>query len=61
LQFGRNTQKKTSSRLSSPIDPYAFEMKRDSQIIGAAGEHLVLSRLLNLGYLAAQAPKVGHI
>ena len=31
-------------------------MKRDKQLVGAAGEHLVLSRLLNLGYLAAQAP-----
>jgi hypothetical protein len=32
-------------------------MKRDTQLVGAAGEHLVLSRLLNLGYLAAQAPR----
>lgn len=31
-------------------------MKRDKQIVGAAGEHLVLSRLLNRQYLAAQAP-----
>jgi hypothetical protein len=30
---------------------------RDKQLVGAAGEHLVLSRLLNLGYLAAQAPR----
>ena len=32
-------------------------MTRDKQLVGAAGEHLVLSRLLNLGYLAAQAPR----
>jgi hypothetical protein len=32
-------------------------MKRDKQLVGAAGEHLVLSRLLNLGFLAAQAPR----
>ena len=32
-------------------------MKRDKQLVGAAGEYLVLSRLLNLGYLAAQAPR----
>jgi len=32
-------------------------MIRDKQLVGAAGEHLVLSRLLNLGYLAAQAPR----
>ena len=32
-------------------------MKRDKNLVGAAGEHLVLSRLLNLGYLAAQAPR----
>ena len=31
-------------------------MKRDTQLVGAAGEHLVLSRLLNHQYLAAQAP-----
>ena len=31
-------------------------MKRDTQLVGAAGEHLVLSRLLNRQYLAAQAP-----
>jgi hypothetical protein len=30
---------------------------RDKQLVGAAGEHLVLSRLLNLGYLAAPAPR----
>ena len=32
-------------------------MSRDKQLVGAAGEHLVLSRLLNLGFLAAQAPR----
>ena len=32
-------------------------MTRDKQLVGAAGEHLVLSRLLNLGFLAAQAPR----
>lgn len=32
-------------------------MIRDKQLVGAAGEYLVLSRLLNLGYLAAQAPR----
>ncbi len=32
-------------------------MKTDSQLIGAAGEHLVLSRLLARGFLAAQAPR----
>ena len=32
-------------------------MTRDKQLVGAAGEHLVLSRLLNLGYLAAPAPR----
>jgi hypothetical protein len=30
---------------------------RDTQLIGAAGEHLVLSRLLAKGILAAQAPR----
>ena len=30
---------------------------RDTQLVGAAGEHLVLSRLLALGVLAAQAPR----
>jgi hypothetical protein len=29
----------------------------DKQLIGAAGEHLVLSRLLSRGMLAAQAPR----
>lgn len=33
------------------------EIKIDSQLIGAAGEHLVLSRLLAKGILAAQAPR----
>lgn len=32
-------------------------METDSQLIGAAGEHLVLSRLLVRGMLAAQAPR----
>lgn len=32
-------------------------MKRDKAIVGAAGEHLVLSRLLNRGFLAAPAPR----
>ena len=32
-------------------------MKVDTQLIGAAGEHLVLSRLLSKGILAAQAPR----
>jgi len=32
-------------------------MSADSQLIGAAGEHLVLSRLLVRGMLAAQAPR----
>ena len=32
-------------------------MKVDSALIGAAGEHLVLSRLLSRGFLAAQAPR----
>lgn len=31
--------------------------KTDSQLVGAAGEHLVLSRLLTRGILAAQAPR----
>lgn len=29
----------------------------DTQLTGAAGEHLVLSRLLSRGFLAAQAPR----
>ena len=29
----------------------------DSTLVGAAGEHLVLSRLLSKGFLAAQAPR----
>lgn len=33
------------------------KQKGDTQLIGAAGEHLVLSRLLSLGVLAAQAPR----
>lgn len=32
-------------------------MKSDKQLIGAAGEHLVLSRLLRLGILASLAPR----
>jgi len=32
-------------------------METDSQLVGAAGEHLVLSRLLTRGILAAQAPR----
>ncbi len=32
-------------------------IKTDTQLTGAAGEHLVLSRLLARGYLAAQAPR----
>jgi len=32
-------------------------MKVDTQLVGAAGEHLVLSRLLSRGMLAAQAPR----
>lgn len=32
-------------------------MKIQTQLIGAAGEHLVLSRLLSRGILAAQAPQ----
>lgn len=31
--------------------------KFDTQLTGAAGEHLVLSRLLSRGFLAAQAPR----
>lgn len=31
--------------------------KNDSGLTGAAGEHLVLSRLLSKGFLAAQAPR----
>lgn len=31
--------------------------KSDTQLVGAAGEHLVLSRLLARGILAAQAPR----
>jgi len=31
-------------------------MKRDKAIVGAAGEHLVMSRLLNKEFLAALAP-----
>jgi len=31
-------------------------MKRDKAIVGAAGEHLVMSRLLNREFLAALAP-----
>ena len=31
--------------------------KFDTQLTGAAGEHLVLSRLLSKGFLAAQAPR----
>ncbi len=32
------------------------ELKTDTALLGAAGEHLVLSRLLLRGFLAAQAP-----
>jgi hypothetical protein len=32
-------------------------MKIQTQLIGAAGEHLVLSRLLSRGILAAQTPE----
>lgn len=32
-------------------------MTKDKQLIGAAGEHLVLSRLLARGLLASQAPR----
>lgn len=35
----------------------AVRLKRDKQLIGAAGEHLVLSRLLARGVLASQAPR----
>ena len=31
--------------------------KQDKSLIGAAGEHLVLSRLLANGFPAAQAPR----
>ncbi len=31
--------------------------KVDTSLTGAAGEHLVLSRLLSMGFLAAQAPR----
>lgn len=31
--------------------------KIDTSLTGAAGEHLVLSRLLSKGFLAAQAPR----
>jgi len=30
---------------------------KDKNLVGAAGEHLVLSRLLSKGILAAQAPR----
>ena len=33
------------------------KIKSDTQLVGAAGEHLVLSRLLARGVLAAQAPQ----
>ena len=33
------------------------KIKSDTQLVGAAGEHLVLSRLLARGILAAQAPR----
>jgi hypothetical protein len=33
------------------------KVKSDTQLVGAAGEHLVLSRLLARGILAAQAPR----
>ena len=33
------------------------KMSRDKQLVGAAGEYLVLSRLLNLGFLASPAPR----
>ena len=33
-----------------------IEVKTDTALLGAAGEHLVLSRLLLRGFLAAQAP-----
>ena len=32
-------------------------MKIDSALVGAAGEHLVLSRLLSRGFITAQAPR----
>ena len=32
-------------------------MKKDKSLVGAAGEHLVLSRLLARGVLASQAPR----
>jgi hypothetical protein len=32
-------------------------MKSDKNLVGAAGEHLVLSRLLEQGILASQAPR----
>ena len=32
-------------------------MKKDKQLVGAAGEHLVLSRLLSRGLLASPAPR----
>ena len=35
----------------------AKKEKSDKQLIGAAGEHLVLSRLLSRGLLASQAPR----
>lgn len=38
-------------------EKYVLVMAKDKQLVGAAGEHLVLSRLLNLGFLAAQAPR----
>ena len=31
---------------------------KDKNLVGAAGEHLVLSRLLSKGILAAQAPTI---
>lgn len=34
----------------------SFDLKTDTALLGAAGEHLVLSRLLLRGFLAAQAP-----
>jgi len=33
------------------------DKKRDKSLVGAAGEHLVLSRLLSRGLLASQAPR----
>lgn len=35
----------------------AKKEKPDKQLVGAAGEHLVLSRLLSRGLLASQAPR----